>query len=304
VAIPNSLMRRLTIARYLFQMGVEQSHRGEPFAALAISPMHDAAELFLQAGLEHRQGTLTGNKDFLSYWPAIEQTGKTLSRYEQMKRFNRARVMLKHDGTLPAQAEVEDFRQIVGSFFEENSLILFGLEFSAISLSGLVSNELVRTSLQLAERAIQDSDCRCALEEATKAFRRTLSEYRYGRLGDGTRDRLYEPAADISSSLLFGFAPFPFAGDSARGLEEALRRVVNGLGEAITVVAYNLDYDGFRYLKSYGPIVHEFPGGDIYVEWTAEPTTNVEIASRCVDFAINAALRLQSETRHTPSSVA
>ncbi len=101
-----------------------------------------------------------------------------------MKRFNRARVALKHDGTLPAQAEVEDFRQIVGSFFEENSPILFGLEFNEISLSGLVSNELVRTSLQLAEKAIRDSDCGSALEEAVKAFRRTLSEYRHGRLWD------------------------------------------------------------------------------------------------------------------------
>jgi hypothetical protein len=201
-------MRRLTIARYLFQMGVEQSHRSEPFAALAISPLHDAAELFLQAGLEHRQGTLTGNKDFLSYWPAIQQTSRMLSRYEQMKRFNRARVMFKHDGTLPAQAEVQNFRQIVGSFFEENSPILFGLEFSDISLSGLVSNELVRTSLQLAEKAIRDSDCKSALTEAAKAFRRTLSEYRYGRLAEGTGDRLFEPVADLSSSLRPAFCLF------------------------------------------------------------------------------------------------
>jgi hypothetical protein len=293
VAIPNSLMRRLTIARYLFQMGVEQSHRGEPFGALAISPLHDAAELFLQAALEHRQGTLMGNKDFLSYWPAIEQTGEKLSQYEQMKRFNRARVALKHDGTLPAHSEVEDFRRIVGSFFEENSPILFGLEFSEISLSGLVSNELIRTSLQLAEKAIRDSDCTSALEEAGKAFRRTLSEYRYGRLAEGTRERLYEPAADLSSSLHFTFPPF--SGSSERHLGEALRRVVDGLGEAITVVAYNLDFDGYRYLKSYGPVVIELIGGNIVVQWTTEPTTDVKIASRCVDFAIDATLRLQSK---------
>jgi len=290
VAIQNSLMRRLTIARYLFQMGVEQSHRGEPFGALAISPLHDAAELFLQAGLEHRHGTLAGNKEFLSYWPAIEQTGAKLSRYEGMKRFNRARVALKHDGTLPAQSDVEDFRQIVGSFFEENSPTLFGLNFSEISLSGLVSNELIRNSLQLAEKAIRGNDCRNALEEAGKAFRRILSEYRYGPLGHGIRDSLYEPAADLSSSLHFALGLH-----SERHLGQALQRVVDGLGEAITVVAYNLDFDGYRYLKSYSPAIHELIGGNIVIEWMTEPTTDVKIASRCVDFVTDAALRLQSK---------
>jgi hypothetical protein len=305
VAIPNSLMRRLTIARYLFQMGVEQSHRGEPFAALAISPLHDAAELFLQAGLEHCQGALAGNKDFLSYWPAIEQKGKKLSRYEQMRRFNRARVALKHDGTLQAQSEIEDFRRIVESFFEENSPTLFGLEFSEISLSGLVKNELVRTSLQLAEKAIRDGDCKRAIEEAAKAFRRALSEY-HGHPVEHTLKYLYDPAAIFSSSL-WRFRSYIQGDTTTSQLRDALEAIVNALSDAITVVAYNLDFDGFRYLKGYGPVVHESPGGNIVVEWPitmVEPPINVEIASRCVDFAINAALRLQSKTHHTPSSAA
>ena len=100
-------MRRLTIARYLFQAGIEQSHGSEPLAALAILPLHDAIEFFLQAALEHRQASLEG-KDFLGYWPALERKGVSLTRREQMKRFNRARVSLKHDGTLPAHVEIEE----------------------------------------------------------------------------------------------------------------------------------------------------------------------------------------------------
>ena len=291
--VSDLLMRRLTIARYLFQMGVEQSHRGEPFGALAISPLHDAVELFLQAGLEHKEGTLVGKTDFLAYWAALKQKGIELSHYEPMKRFNEARVALKHRGTLPAHTHVEEFRQIVGRFFEENSPILFELPFSEISLSGLVNNELVRDSSRLAEKAIRDGDSTSALEEAAKAYRRTLSEYRYGRLGRGSRDQLYLPAEDLSTTLRFALSEF--SEFSSRRLGETIQDVIDELSAAITVVAYNLDFDGYRYLMTYGPATHETVGGDLTVMWISVPKADIKIATRCVDFAIDAALRLQSK---------
>ena len=51
-------MRLLAIARHLFQLGVDQSHRGEPLAALAILPWHDAIEIFLQSALYYKQAIL------------------------------------------------------------------------------------------------------------------------------------------------------------------------------------------------------------------------------------------------------
>lgn len=295
MAIPASIMRRLTVARYLFQMGVEQSHRGEPVGALAISQLHDAVELFLQIGLEHNEAALNGSKDFLAFWSAFEAKGIELSRYEQMKRFNRARVGLKHDGTLPALSEVESFVAIVGGFLEENVPKLFGLKFSDISLSGLIKNDLVRRSLLLAEEAIQKGDCTTALQEAAKAFRRTLSEYRYGRLSEDSRQRLYEPAAELASAIGFDFSSFSEGAEKKLG--KVLRRVVHDLGDAITVVAYNLDFDGYRYLRTYGPVVVEFANSEkIQVQWMKTPNTDIKIASRCVDFAVDASLKLQSRS--------
>ena len=65
------------------------------------------------------------------------------------------------------------------------------------------------------------------------------------------------------------------------------------LGEAITIIAYNLDYDGYRYIQTYGPVIHEMEGGNMLPQWTREPTTDRRIVDRCVAFAIDAALRLQ-----------
>jgi hypothetical protein len=143
-------MRRLAIARHLFQVGVDQSHRGEPLASLAILPWHDATEIFLQAAVHYKQAILPKKADFLDYWPALDAKGVPLTRKEQMDQFNRARVEIKHRGTLPAHMHVEEFRGTVSDFLDENSLRIFEIKFDDISLSGLVRTESVRSALEAA----------------------------------------------------------------------------------------------------------------------------------------------------------
>jgi hypothetical protein len=285
------MMRRLTIVRYLFLMGIEQSHKGEPFSAFSNLTLHDAAELFLQTALEHVGGALKKNqKEFSAYWAAIkEKTGSAPTLEGQMSRFNRARVALKHDGTLPAHNQIEEFRAIVTAFFDENSLTLFKLSFDEISLAGLVRSERIRTSLQGAEKALREGDCKTALEEAMKSFRLALSEYRRSSFGEN----LYEPT--INTSWILRSTGGPAFSSSGSRFGYQLSRMVDAFGEALTVVAYNLDFDGYRYLRRYGPAVHELIGGELIVEWVVEATDNREIVLRCVTFAINAALQLQNK---------
>jgi hypothetical protein len=120
-----TLTRRLVIVRYLLQIGIEQSRKAEPLAGLAVLPLHDSVELFLQTALEHRRGELRGSKDFLSYWPALEEKGVTLTQKEGMRRFNNARVSVKHHGMLPAHSNLEEFRAMIGSFLSENCTTIF-----------------------------------------------------------------------------------------------------------------------------------------------------------------------------------
>ena len=65
------------------------------------------------------------------------------------------------------------------------------------------------------------------------------------------------------------------------------------LGEAITILAYHLDYNGYRYLRTYGPVIHIVGLGGMAADWTQEPTTDRSIVDRCVAFAVDAALRLE-----------
>jgi hypothetical protein len=52
VSLPTPTMRRLAIVKYLYTQGLEQERKGGPLAGLALLPLHDAVELFLQVAAE------------------------------------------------------------------------------------------------------------------------------------------------------------------------------------------------------------------------------------------------------------
>ena len=66
--LPTPTMRRLTIIKYLHTQALEQERKGGPLAGLALLPLHDAVELFLQVAAETHHLTLRKSVDFIEYW--------------------------------------------------------------------------------------------------------------------------------------------------------------------------------------------------------------------------------------------
>ena len=277
-----SLMRRLSLVRYLYEAGLEQSRRSSAVAGLAILSLHDATEMFLQAAAEHRQAV--GSKDFMGHWPSLEKCGVTLGRREEMKQFNHARNSLKHDGRRPNPHDVEGYRETVRAFLVEEFPNVFGVQLAEASLSSLVKSEKVRALLLEAERAVREPDYSKAIEGAARSFRLTLREH-------AEECELVRPGLRHPRFLsLFGIH------DLDRRLEDAFRDMSYDFGEQITILAHHLDYDGYLYLKTYGPVIHELIGGHLQLEWTQDTSRLTEvIAKRCVDFAVDAALTLEGK---------
>ena len=156
-------MRRLAIVRYLYTQGLEQERKGGPLAGLALLPLHDAVELFLQVAAEAAAGThsltMTSKQrtDVMEYWTAFSAAGLPLPYEQPMRRFNTARVEVKHRGLLPIQQQIEEFRSAVTAFLTEATTKVFHIAFDSISLSSLVRADDVRSSLQAAETAAQAS---------------------------------------------------------------------------------------------------------------------------------------------------
>ena len=197
-----------------------------------------------------------------------------------MRSFNSARVEVKHRGTLHSRHEVERFRSTVTAFLVETTPKLFQIEFDSISLSSLVRSDDVRSGLQAAETAALAGQFDEALEQAAKAFRLSLRHHRFGE--PPYDQRLFDPTGVVSDLR------WRHLGIGEGRLLDALEQ----MGEAITVLAYHLDYDGYRYLQTYGPTIYDVERGGMNAVWTIDLTTDRSIVDRCVAFAVDAALRL------------
>jgi hypothetical protein len=279
-------MRRLTIVKYLHTQALEQERKGGLLAGLALLPLHDAVELFLQVAAETHHLTLRKSVDFIEYWTEFSNADRPLRYQQQMRRFNNARVEVKHRGTLPSQPDVEGFRATVTNFLVETTPELFEIAFDSISLSSLVRSADVRSGLQAAEAAAEAGQFREALEHTAKAFRLSLQHHRFGDPPVTYNERLFDPT-DVADNLS-GYTEF--SGSQLM----LIKRVGESLGEAITILAYHLDYSGYRHLRTYGPFVHEMADGSMLVDWPMrELTTDRSIVDRCVAFAVDAALRLE-----------
>ena len=294
--LPAPTMRRLAIVRYLYTQGLEQERKGGPLAGLALLPLHDAVELFLQVAAETAAETysltMTSKQrtDFMEYWTAFSAAGLPLPYQPQMRGFNSARVEVKHRGLLPIQQQIEEFRSTVTAFLTDATPKVFQIAFDSISLSSLVRADDVRSALQAAEAAAEAGQFDEALEQAAKAFHLSLRQHRWL-----ATPRLFDPT-DAAHGLrqrgrqldqgLSDFSGF------TRSFE-AVAEMGESLGEAITILACHLDYDGYRYLRTYGPVIHIVGLAGMAADWMQEPTTDRSIVDRCVAFAVDAALRLE-----------
>ena len=266
--LPVPTMRRLAIVKYLHAQALEQERKGGPLAGLAMLPLHDAVELFLQVAAETHQLKLPKKVEFLDYRTEFSKASRPLQYQQPMQRFNNARVEVKHRGTLPSQHDVEGFRSTVTNFLAETTPELFDITFDNISLSSLVRADDVRSALQAAETAAEAGEFGEVLEQAAMAFHLSLRRYR------SHDPRLFDPISVVADEVR---AQGRWIDAGLRGssrLFEAIAQMGESLGEAITVLAYHLDYDGYQHLQTYGPTIYDVEQGGMTAVWTINLTTD------------------------------
>jgi hypothetical protein len=286
------LVRRLRLVRYLYDIAVDQSRRPEPFAGFALLPFHDSVEMFLQIVAEHH-GASEKRPDFMMYWTMLREVGVDLPYRASMERLNAARVSLKHRGLLPARSEIEGFRATVTDFLDQSTRSALSQDFYRISLAALISSDTIRQQLEVAEAALTANDFGTALGEAAKAFVLALREHTIRQRSADDRRRGYNLYEAFSPSRLVFGLHLDFH-DEVNRLAGTVGEAGHKLAEAIVVVGYNLDFEAYLLFKSHAPVVHEFGDRSLSVVWMVEPTADPEIARRCVNFAIDTAIRLDA----------
>jgi hypothetical protein len=193
------LIRRLAFVRYLLGVGIDQSRRPDPLAAVALLTLHDAAEMFLQIVAEH-QNASDQERNFIAYWNKLEKKGVRLSHRVAMERLNAARVNLKHRGVSPSHADIEGFRETVSSFLLENAKEVLGIDFDRLSLTHLLKSDTVRQLLEAAEAALTSGDLQTAMSESAQAFTPKPPEFQCRVFGDDPVARRRRGGRSITSS--------------------------------------------------------------------------------------------------------
>jgi hypothetical protein len=288
--------RRLAFIRYLLTTAVEQSRMPEPLAPVSLLSFHDAVELFLQLASE-RLDAGTKQPNFMEYWDLLAPklpNGQGLSQKESMRRLNKARVALKHNGTFPSKLDVEAFRATTLAFFEENTPTIFGVSLDSVSMVEFVQPLESKQALEQAEQALKEGDTKSAAAQVTLAFEGMLRAYESRKRGQFGRSPFYfgERLTFLSSfNMNIGRSG---SDRSERKLAEFVDKVKESLEslQGVTkILALGIDYRRYSRFRLVTPRIHWGVGGQRTFTSTPEETTADDVRF-CIDFVIESAIRL------------
>ena len=206
-----SVIDRLSIIKYIFNKGLEQSNYPFPACSMSLLLLHDAVEMFLFLAAEVNSAQLKSNCNFVDYWDALEKVlGKNIpsDRTSIGIRLNKARVGLKHLGITLPKEEILNFCTTVRSFFLENTTAIFDIDFEAISFSDLIHADKVKKALIASGEHWKGNNKKLAVESLADAFYEInlsfiifINKYcpslyseipRYGGIGSILEDVTYE----------------------------------------------------------------------------------------------------------------
>ena len=285
------IIKRLSLIKYLYKFGVEQSRQSETIASFSILSLHDSIEMYLKLLAEHLN-IKSDNFNFLDYWTSIP----SLTLKESMRNFNARRVNIKHKGLLPSKADIEISRVNATDFFEQNTLAQFGVDFSEISLFSLIQYENVRVHLENAQKALDENKIEICIENVAIAFNELIYTY------------------EDSKSSYYGNSPFFFGKDLTflssfhmgigrdwddevgRKLGEFVDKVkdsLDGIQKAVKIMSFGIDYKKYVKFKLLTPIVTRMMNGNHVAEVWGKKKWSKENCQYCIDFVLDSSLKLQ-----------
>jgi len=221
----------------------------------------------------------------MDYWKPLKDKYPPdgLSQMESMRRLNKVRVGLKHSGILPSRAEIEGLRASVTNFFEENTLIAFGIPFGEISMVSLVSSEEARKLLQSAEKKIVGGNIEDAFPDLALAFYHIVDEHEQSQ-----RNRFGESPYSFETHF-HKLRSIPLVGGSLSEIVNA----IDQLCDALRILALGLDYKRYVRFSRLTPAVIRIEGGHPRLqEGERGVPRSHDDYKFCLDFVIESSLIL------------
>ncbi|RLW59980.1 MAG: hypothetical protein B6D75_08275 [gamma proteobacterium symbiont of Stewartia floridana] len=182
-------VRRLTLARHLFELGVASTRSANDMHLFsAVNLLQDAVEAFLVAIADYVEASIDQNTKFDKYFVDINQkiAPKELPFKSKLLRLNRVRVDSKHYGIQPARDECARFAITVREFFDEVSNSILGATFSTVSAIDLLKEGDTKKVMLEAKEALEANDySACAIACRKALFLEIERNYDISSYKDG-----------------------------------------------------------------------------------------------------------------------
>lgn len=293
------ITRRLTLIKYLYSQGVEQSKKAETIAGFSLMQFHDAVEMFLLLVAENLGEKNFQDWKFMQYWKKIPN----LTMEAQMDSMKKRRVSLKHHGAFPSHDDVEECRINVGAFFAENTKIQFDIEFSDISLIDLVSFEKTREYLKKAQEKLNCNNYYQSLLFARQAFIELLKEY------ENTKDIWFKSIFNIGQEPRQTYIEAIRAIDKEKYERnvvwfEDIDKTVKELRTAVKLTAIGVDYKKYALFNAVAPNGWRDTDGVFHVRESEEYFKRLvkasnELCDMSINFIIDCAIKFQDSDYDT-----
>jgi hypothetical protein len=302
-------MERLAFIRLLFGQAVSQAALPAPLDVSSVLTLHDAAELFLVLAGERLGASLPRYMPFMEYWKALGPgklaNGVRLPAEQQMSRLNDLRNSLKHHGTLPSKASVDQACADVRTFFEASTLAVFGIEFAAIDMAEVIPQPEVKAKVRAASAAAAAGDTADAMGELAEAFEIVTGDrpgprprQEFGRFGPTIRPRLSAP--EVGAVLR--------KPDDLRGPTAGTRRLAKEIADvalatqemqtALRMMVIGVDYRQFDRFKRLTPNIAHYIGGRSERHSAPDYAPDNAEFEDCRQFIIAVALRMAELEPH------
>lgn len=290
-------LRRLTLVRYLYDLGADQSRGPEPVASFAVLALHDGVEAMLVLAAERH--SVPESRDFMAYWKAFAAKNILVPEERAIGRLTAARNALKHKGVLPSHQELEGFRSAVTNFMFDGATVFFGVNFEDLSLARLVENTKIRDMIEKGLIELKAGELTAALGSAAVAFR-MVQDAHNEKLKSSVRPYRFKPLRELAHSGRIRAVKFPVSslnlqasvGEVIDSIENNAERTVQVFSEAIEAIGYGLNLAEFQVFKASCPFVITTASGTMspgQLDYTPNDPNNVD---RCLKFVVDAAIRL------------
>lgn len=167
---------------------------------------------------------------------------------------------------------------------------MFGIEFSNISLIGLVRNEKARKHLEEAEKMLKEGTIEDALDKIALAFTILVDDYESSK-----RDKFGRSPFFFGKSMHFlGSFFMHIEGDLGRFVD-GTKESIEALQKAVKVLSLGLDYRRYARFGLLTPYVLKTTGG-YQIQRIQRGSRGIpcpEDVQFCIDFTIESALALQ-----------